>query len=213
MMFFEEKNTAFELQGPAGKIEALLDGCPKGLKGVAIVCHPHPLHDGTMHNKVAHTLARAYRDVGIAAIRFNFRGVGASEGSYGEGVGEIEDLRAVFEYIKAKSGDLPIYLAGFSCGSMVAANGAEFVQPKHLCIVAPPAERYHYPTSFPCEMLLLQGTADEVCSAEGAFAWGESVTTPNQVETFVDGSHFFHGILVDMKKRVVKHLQASLEVA
>ncbi len=211
MNFFEQKSNRFNVDGPVGKLEALLDGCPANIRGIAIVCHPHPLYDGTMHNKVAHTLARAYRDTGIAAIRFNFRGVGASEGAYGDGVGEVEDLRAMYRFVRAHSGALPIYLAGFSFGSMVAAKGAEFIKPKHLTIVAPPAEKYSYPIRFDCPVLLMQGTADEVCSFEAALAWGQNLHPEAVLEVFEGGSHFFHGALVDLKKRLVAHLTREIE--
>ncbi|RMA79493.1 alpha/beta hydrolase [Umboniibacter marinipuniceus] len=204
---FSQKSHTFFIDGPEGKLEAVIDGCPNAIRGVAIVCHPHPLYAGTMHNKVAHTLARAYRDSGIAAVRFNFRGIGDSDGSYGDGDGELEDLLAVNRWVEAHRGDLAKYLSGFSFGSMVAARGAEACQPKHLCLVAPPAARYPYPFHYPCPVLLLQGTADEVCDAEDAFEWARNTTPAPAVEIFEGGSHFFHGILADFKRRVMKHLE------
>jgi alpha/beta superfamily hydrolase len=206
MQLFQERQHDFFIEGPEGRIEAVIDGCPKGCSGVAIVCHPHPLYAGTMHNKVAHTLARAYRDSGIAAIRFNFRGVGQSDGHYGEGDGEVEDLRAVYDWLMAQGINIPVYLAGFSFGSMVAARGCEFVQPVHLTIVAPPAGKYDYPDSFLCPALLMQGTEDEVCDAQDAFVWAEKLQSPIEVEVFDGGSHFFHGALTDLKRRLMTHL-------
>jgi len=206
MQLFLERQHNFFISGPEGRIEAVIDGTPKGARGVAIVCHPHPLYAGTMHNKVAHTLARAYRDSNIAAVRFNFRGIGESEGSYGDGDGEVEDLRAVYNWVHENAGDLPIYLAGFSFGSMVAARGAKFVQPEHLTIVAPPAGKYDYPCEFDCPALLMQGTADEVCDAEDAFRWAKALKSPIAVEVFDEGSHFFHGGLTDLKRRLMTHL-------
>lgn len=206
MQLFLERQHDFFIDGPEGQIEAVIDGCPKGIRGVAIVCHPHPLYAGTMHNKVAHTLARAYRDSDIAAIRFNFRGVGQSSGSYGDGDGEVEDLRAVYQWLEAQAVDVPVYLAGFSFGSMVAARGCEFVQPRHLTIVAPPAGKYQYPKSFCAPALLMQGTEDEVCDAQDAFDWAESLSSPIEVEVFDGGSHFFHGALTDLKRRLMTHL-------
>lgn len=206
MQLFLERQHEFFIDGPEGQIEAVIDGCPKGIRGVAIVCHPHPLYAGTMHNKVAHTLARAYRDSGIAAIRFNFRGVGQSSGSYGDGDGEVEDLRAVHQWLEAQAVNVPVFLAGFSFGSMVAARGCSFVQPKHLVIVAPPAGKYDYPNAFDCPALLMQGTADEVCDAQDAFDWANSLRSSIETEVFENGSHFFHGALTDLKRRLMSHL-------
>ena len=133
---------ALTISGPAGALETLLEvpaaGAPVG--GFAVVCHPHPLHGGTMQNKVVHTLARALQEAGIATLRFNFRGVGASAGSYDEGRGEIEDALAVIAYGRARWPGAALTLAGFSFGAQVALLAAPSSAPARLITVAPPVE-------------------------------------------------------------------------
>ncbi len=120
-----EERVTFE--GPAGPLEgalALPEGAPRA---VAVLCHPHPLYDGTMHNKVVHTLARTFTAAGIAALRFNFRGVGDSAGAYDEGDGETEDALAAVAFAHDRTGDVPLWLAGFSFGASVALRDARGV--------------------------------------------------------------------------------------
>src|SRR5580693_8000730 len=109
------------LAGPAGKLEALLeepeDAAPRG---AALVCHPHPQHGGTMHNKVVYRVARGLRRTGHVVLRFNYRGVNLSEGAYAQGEGELEDARAALEYLRGRYLYLPYTLAGFSFGSRIA---------------------------------------------------------------------------------------------
>ncbi|HET6726287.1 MAG TPA: alpha/beta fold hydrolase, partial [Gammaproteobacteria bacterium] len=145
------------LSGGAGDIEALLDE-PRGAPtAIAVVCHPHPLFQGTMHNKVAHILARALTDLGALALRFNFRGVGASAGEHDGGDGETDDAVAVAEWLREQHPALPFWLGGFSFGAMVTLRAASRLQPAALVTVAPPVERLS-PFAHPhCPWLLLQG--------------------------------------------------------
>ncbi len=108
------------LDGPAGKLEAMLEIPDDEPREAVLVCHPHPLHGGTMHNKVVHRMARGLRRSGAAVLRFNFRGAGASEGVHDYGRGEIEDARAALEWLRALYHDLPYSVAGFSFGSTIA---------------------------------------------------------------------------------------------
>ena len=112
-------DSALMLDGPAGAIEAVLSAGDRPAVGVAVVCHPHPLHEGTMHNKVAYTLARTFANAGIPALRFNFRGVGASEGVHDNGDGETDDAVAMAATMRARHPGLPVWLAGFSFGAFV----------------------------------------------------------------------------------------------
>jgi len=129
------------IDGPVGRLEALLDSPRDGLaKGSAVVCHPHPQHGGTMHNKVAHTLARAFVRQGLRTLRFNFRGTEASEGRYDEGVGELDDALAAIEWVQADQPDVPVWLAGFSFGAAIAvrvaiAEGLITMQPQTLNLI------------------------------------------------------------------------------
>ena len=154
---------ALTLDGPAGRIEALLDTPPGPLApAVGVVCHPHPQHQGTMLNKVVHTLSRALNDLGIPAVRFNFRGVGASEGAYADGVGETEDVLAVAAWAQRRFPGTALWLAGFSFGAAVAIRAAVASPCRQLISVAPPVARMAslLGAAVPaCPWLLVQGTA------------------------------------------------------
>ena len=203
---------------------------------VAIVCHPHPLYGGAMDNKVVHTLCRAYRDLGIHAVRFNFRGVGQSDGKYDEGKGEQEDLALVLEWAHKLELDLPVFLAGFSFGAYVAASFAskasDFVDEKsrintistivkHLILVAPPVHHFDLANieSFSCPLVIIQGLDDEVVPADEVVSWAKSVQTkipavdnksvnfqPPQLITLKQTSHFFHGKLNELKTCVANSI-------
>ena len=124
------------VDGPVGSLEAILERVDTPPKAAAVVCHPHPLHGGTLNNKVAHTLARAFVSSGMAAIRFNFRGVGESAGSFSEGVGEADDVAAVVEYMRERFPGLPLWLGGFSFGAAMATRVANAAAVDGLVAVA-----------------------------------------------------------------------------
>lgn len=128
------------LRGPAGHIEALIDA-PEAVKGIALVCHPHPLFGGANTNKVAHTLARAYRDLGYAVIRPNFRGVGKSEGTHDHGEGETEDMLAVISWAESRWGAKPLALGGFSFGGYVQVRVANRLADALRLSLAPLVDR------------------------------------------------------------------------
>ena len=193
------------LQGHAGKIDALLDQ-PKEAKGIALVCHPHPLYDGANTNKVAFTLARAFRDLGYAVIRPNFRGVGESEGEHDKGQGETDDMLSVIAWAQQNWGTLPLALGGFSFGSYVQTRVAE-----HLADSPTPAERivlvgtvagtsadgeyFYEPPALPenVSSLLIHGEKDDTALLENAFRWAEPQQHPVVVVPGAD--HFFHARL------------------
>src|ERR1700756_1499780 len=131
------------IEGPAGALQALLEtpvterGEALTVPAFAVVCHPHPLFGGTMDNKVVYTVARAFEQLGAPAIRFNFRGVAASAGTYDEGRGEGDDALAVIAWGRQRFPDTPLWLAGFSFGGAVALRIAELAQPERLVLVAP----------------------------------------------------------------------------
>lgn len=199
------------LTGPAGALEALLDLPPEGVapRGTAVIAHPHPLFGGTMDNKVVQTIARAFVLSGWRAVRFNFRGVGASEGAYDEGRGELQDLLAVVGH-SAPEGALA--LAGFSFGAFVtshavAALAARDTQAVVLVgtaasrfTVAPIAPELHERT------LVLHGEADDTVPLADAMAWARPQTLP--VTVVPGGGHFFHGQLPLLRSLVVRHLRA-----
>ena len=196
------------LAGPAGSIEAILETpADSGARGTAVICHPHPQHGGTMHNKVVHTLARAANDVGLAALRFNFRGVGASEGSYDDGVGEQGDARAAVAWAKSTH-DGPLLLAGFSFGSIVAIEVARHDAPAQLVSIAPPVGRIdRRDWSQPeCPWLIVTGDEDELVDVDEVVEFVDSLDPGPELIVLPGVEHFFHGNLTRLRQTLVSHM-------
>lgn len=198
---------ALTLDGPAGRIEALLDTPAAPLAAaVGIVCHPHPQHQGTMLNKVVHTLSRALNDLRIPALRFNFRGVGASEGAYADGIGETEDALAVAAWATGRFPGADLWLAGFSFGAAVAIRASLVTNCAQLISVAPPVARMasllgrNRPG---CRWLLVQGTDDEVVAASDVQDWARTLDPPPDLVLLPEVDHFFHGRLTLLRDTVV----------
>jgi alpha/beta superfamily hydrolase len=202
------------IPGPAGDLEALVEApAGAGSEHMAILCHPHPQFQGTMHNKVVHTLARAMNDLGIPALRFNFRGVGASQGSYGDGQGEIDDIYAVADYVRQHWPGASIWLAGFSFGAVVAARAAQQVTPLQLISIAPAVnvlgrELQAIPAM---PWLIVQGDADEVVPEAEVTAWVNGLEPQPDYIVMPGVGHFFHGHLVDLRTLLVNQLQSINE--
>jgi alpha/beta superfamily hydrolase len=160
------RSRSVTFQGPAGRIEGILQEIEEGPPArVAIVCHPHPLGGGTMHTKVVHRAARALQLSGHRVLRFNFRGVGASEGTHGQGIGEQDDVRAALDWLDDLRPGLPATLAGFSFGSWVGLKvGAADPRADALIGIAPPANLFDYGFLEGCgkEKLFVHGTADTI---------------------------------------------------
>ncbi|MEO8445735.1 MAG: alpha/beta fold hydrolase [Gammaproteobacteria bacterium] len=198
---------ALTFDGPAGRIEALLD-TPAGplARAVGVVCHPHPQHQGTMLNKVVHTLSRALNDLAIPAVRFNFRGVGASEGAYADGVGETDDALAVADWARQRFPGADLWLAGFSFGAAVAIRAALATPCRQLISIAPPVARMATALADArpaCPWLLIQGQADEVVAAADVEAWARSLDPPPDLVLLPDVDHFFHGRLTLLRETIV----------
>jgi alpha/beta superfamily hydrolase len=189
--------------GPGGAIECAIDA-PTGMsRGVAVICHPHPQHGGTMDNKVVQTLARAFTQLGYTAVRFNFRGVGASAGAWAHGPGEIDDAMAVVAALRAPG--LPLVLAGFSFGAYVASHAAARlaaggVAAERLVLVAPAASRFDMVPVSP-DTLLIHGEADDVVPLAAVFDWARPQSLP--VTVIPGAGHFFHGQLTLLRSLVV----------
>ncbi len=219
MTVFSQTETAITINGPAGALEARVQagdesGVLAGSDYAVIVCHPHPQHGGTMSNKVVTTLVRAYRDLGVATLRFNFRGVGRSEGEFDHAVGEVDDLLAAAHWLEGQSPDSRLLLAGFSFGSAVAAGAVYRLSAvEHLTLVAPPVERYDYDRDghFPCPVCIAQGEQDEVVVPEGVIRWSESALhSPHELLRYPETGHFFHGQLTRLKDDLAETLQRQL---
>ena len=170
---------------------------------VAVICHPHPQHQGTQLNKVVHTISRSMNELGVPAIRFNFRGVGASEGAYADGVGETEDVIAVAEWARNRFPQAALWLAGFSFGAAVAIRAAEQLKPVRLISVAPPVTRMTRLLAEvrpECPWLIVQGMADEVVAAEDVRSWVQNNHPAARLVLLPDVGHFFHGRLTLLRE-------------
>lgn len=194
------------IAGAAGHIEMLVQLPDDYLPGgpVAVVCHPHPLHGGTMTNKVVHTVARSFVELGLPVVRFNFRGVGKSGGSYDAGRGEVDDLLTVIDWLQKQYPDAPLWLAGFSFGSYVVTRAQLFVDVEQLLLIAPPVARYGFsevpPLAVPA--LVIQGSEDEVVDAQVVSEW-VAERAPTAVYHCIEGAgHFFHGRLVLLRELI-----------
>jgi alpha/beta superfamily hydrolase len=202
-------NVTTTVTGPAGALEAITT-CPPGEpKGIAIVCHPHPLYGGTMHNKVVHTLARGFGELGFRTVRFNFRGIGASAGRYGQGVGEAEDTLAILKWARTHGPQEPLWLAGFSFGAFMALRAAMQFSVARLVLVAPPVQNYPElgPPPVPqAPVLVLQGDSDDVVSPAAVKAWSDSIAPPATLRVIPAADHFFHGRLNDLRAALLEIL-------
>ncbi len=211
------KQTQVTIDGTAGKIEAQLeegkaDAPFSASSYVAVICHPHPLYGGTMDNKVVSTLVRIYRELGIITLRFNFRGVGASEGEHDEARGEVDDLCCVSEWLQAKYPQSQLLLAGFSFGSAIVAAASERISVEHMILIAPPVTRYSYASqgAFACPVTVVLGGQDELVGTNEVLAWLESINCPVELIVIPEASHFFHGQLNNLRERLGAQLNTFL---
>jgi len=190
------------IDGPAGALETDLNdpGLPR--RGIALIAHPNPVQGGTKDNKVVTTLAKTLFGLGYVAIRPNFRGVGASAGVFDQGNGETDDLVAVIRYAKARFGELPLLLAGFSFGAFVQTRVAQQVTAERLVLVGPAVNRFPAAT-VPANTLVVHGEHDEVVPLAAVLDWAR----PQQLPLVVvpGGEHFFHGRLHLLAQIVREH--------
>jgi alpha/beta superfamily hydrolase len=201
---------ALTLSGPAGRLEALLE-TPRDCDGraIAVLCHPHPQFQGTMLNKVVHTMGRAANDLRAPALRFNFRGVGASDGDFAQGRGEADDALAVIDWARENYPGAALWLCGFSFGAMVACRAALVARPDWLVSIAPPAERMagllegREPDG---RWLVIQGDADAVVHCDSVVSWVDSLSHKPKLVILTGVEHFFHGRLTLLRQTLVEHL-------
>ncbi|MBV8817955.1 MAG: alpha/beta hydrolase [Acidobacteriaceae bacterium] len=186
------------LDGPAGKLEALLEEPEdRAPQEAVVVCHPHPQHGGTMHNKVVYRIARALRGTGAVVLRFNYRGVNLSEGKYDHGAGETEDARSAVAFLRGRYPDLPYAIAGFSFGSRIALKlGCELSSHRIFAV--------GFPTRLPesahlgqCQVprMFIQSTHDQFGPVPEMQAYFDSLPQPKQLEWVEAADHFFAGAL------------------
>jgi uncharacterized protein len=194
------------IAGPAGALELATDLPPVDtpIRGVAVICHPHPQHGGTMDNKVAQMLARTFVQLGYRAVRFNFRGAGASEGAWDEGRGEIDDALAVIA--DRRDPALPLALAGFSFGAYVTSQAAKRLAdtgaPAERLVLVGPATQNFEVAPVPPDTIVVHGEADDVVPLSATLDWARPQHLPVIVMPGV--GHFFHGQLTLLKSIVVR---------
>lgn len=195
------------IPGPAGALQVVVEQPETEARALAIICHPHPLHGGSLNNKIVHQLARTFSGMGAISVRFNFRGVGDSDGEYNEGLGELEDLFAVTGWATQRWPGLPLWLGGFSFGGFIAIQGAAGLKPEQLVTVAPavnyfPEQRIDLPDT---DWLLIQGDSDDVVPLSKVQEWERQQPVPPVFRVIGGAGHFFHGRLNDLKQAIVEH--------
>lgn len=210
------KDSYLFLNGQSGKLELLVSPANPTLLApnlpspcpIAIICHPHPLYQGTMNNKVVHTIHKALHNIGFTTIRFNYRGVGRSEGKYGDSIGESEDLHTIIEWIKAKQSNNKILLAGFSFGAFIALRESKKNTCLQLISIAPAVQNQDYQSCMPvsCPWLVIQGEADEVVPPELVFDFIDSLEKKPDLIRLPNTSHFFHGELITLRDKIIDYI-------
>jgi uncharacterized protein len=201
MQEFPRETTTFTLPGAVGELEVMTTHPGEDRDTVMVICHPHPLHQGTMHNKVVTTLAKVAERLGMPSVRFNFRGVGASQGTFADAVGEQDDCLAVLAWVKTVLPCHKVILAGFSFGSYVAAAVAAHEEVMALISVAPAVTNYEFSklSTMGCPWLVVMGEDDEVVSVEAVDAFSHARSDITDYIKLQNCSHFFHGKLIDLR--------------
>jgi alpha/beta superfamily hydrolase len=202
-----------------GVLEAQLDAAKADVRArlrkppIAVVCHPHPLHGGALTNKVAHTVAKAFAEMGVTTLRFNFRGVGQSEGGFDHGIGEVGDLLAAVEWLRARYPEAPLWLAGFSFGAFVALSAQARAQADRLLLVAPPVAMFDFPAEggVGIPWMVVQGNEDEIVAPAQVSAWVQQQANAPEYVWMEGVGHFFHGRLVELKQQIHHAWMGALE--
>jgi len=189
----------YVIDGPAGALEVAINAPAGGPRGIALVAHPHPQQGGTLDNKVVQTLAKTFFALGYASVRFNFRGVGKSEGTFDEGAGETADALAALSYAKTRYGEIPVVLAGFSFGSFVQTRVAATMTAERMILVGPAATRFG-DTPVPADTIVIHGEEDDVVPLSAVLAWARPQELP--IIVFPGCGHFFHGRLPQLQRTI-----------
>lgn len=189
------------IDGPDGKIETVIDDPGPTRRGLALIAHPHPLHGGSLENKVVTTISKILLDLGYVAVRPNFRGVGLSEGTYDDGNGEVADMLAVLAFVRARYPDLALVLAGFSFGAVIQSRVSETAQAKHLLLIGPALNLFQMGAA-PANTLVIHGENDAIVPIDQVRKW----TAHHGVTLAVirDADHFFHKKLSELKQHILQ---------
>jgi alpha/beta superfamily hydrolase len=185
-----------EIAGPAGPLEALLDVPAGEPRAVAVFGHPHPLHGGTMHTKALYQAAKAMPRIGVATLRFNFRGVGRSAGTFDSGLGEKDDFTAAIDFVSERFPDRPVWAAGMSFGSWIAMTvGAEDPRVSLLLGIAPPVDRYDFDALLTCTLpkFIIHGEEDELIPIKEIRKFYARIPEPKELVTIEFADHLFEG--------------------
>lgn len=201
---------------PTGHLEGILKPEEEGVEPLyaAVVCHPHPLYGGTMHNKVVFKVAQILQQLGIPALRFNFRGVGHSTGSYDEGRGEVDDVRYAMEFLSRRYPGLPIVLAGFSFGAYVGLRAAAHDDRVRAMIgLGTPARLFegNYLADSHKPKLFIHGTKDELAPYDLARQWFEHVPAPKSMVAVDGADHFFQERLDEVQAIIASFVKNLFE--
>lgn len=205
------RTASVEIDGPGGVLQAVVEDSGAQSSNYAVLCHPHPLMGGTMDNKVVTTLARAFQELAIPTVRFNFRGVGSSEGRFDAGIGETADADAVAAWGEAHWPGRRLMLAGFSFGSFVALRLAQQRPVEHLITIAPPVAMFDFKVmrSPNSPWLVVQGDADELVDAAGVEHWVQTLNPLPHLIVMPGVGHFFHGRLADLRDAVIAAIRSG----
>jgi alpha/beta superfamily hydrolase len=206
-----------DITGPAGRLEALLEEPPshggvnaegllergreRGLRAAVVLAHPHPQYGGTMHTKVVYQTAKAFARIGCAVLRFNFRGVGTSEGAWDEGRGELDDFRAAVAYMRGQFPDVGVWSAGMSFGAWVALTvGAEDDAVSTLIGIAPPISRFDFEKVRTSDKpkFFIQGERDELCPLKDMQEFYAKAHDPKELAVIDAADHLFDGKVLEV---------------
>jgi uncharacterized protein len=215
---FPATSSTLMLAGPAGQLEVAFDP-PEGdtapLPLTVILCHPLSTEGGSLNNKVVTMAARSLRELGASSVRFNFRGVGNSEGKFDQGDGELQDLLTVVAWVREQRPDNDLWLVGFSFGAYVSLRAAHEVQPEGLISIAPPAGRWDFGriVPVPCPWLVIQGEDDEIVEPQAVYDWIDTLKRKPELVRMPDTSHFFHRKLIDLRGALQHGVKNWLPIA
>lgn len=192
------------IDGPEGKIEVVINDPGLERRGIALVAHPHPLHGGSLDNKVVQTVADALFKLGYVAVRPNFRGVGQSEGCYDNGKGEVEDMLATAQFVLPKYPGLPLILAGFSFGAYVQCQVCQALSPQRVILIGPAVNLFEFGAA-PDGVIIIHGENDELVPLDAVRAWAAPLGV--KLAAIPGADHFFHRKLAELKRVITEQCQ------